>query len=127
MIVLSNFLIGVGMILNTVLNLYFWVVIASAVLTWVNPDPYNPIVRFLRGATEPVYYRIRRVLPLNFGGIDFTPLIVLLAIQFLQIFVVNTLYQLPAAWVDKPPHDSYCKEHGRAHDADLRIPLRKMR
>ena len=94
MIVLSNFLIGVGMILNTVLNLYFWVVIASAVLTWVNPDPYNPIVRFLRGATEPVYYRIRRVLPLNFGGIDFTPLIVLLAIQFLQIFVVNTLYQI---------------------------------
>ncbi len=94
MIILSNFLMAVAMVLNTVLNIYFWIVIGSAVLSWVNPDPHNPIVRFLRGATEPVYYRIRRVLPINMGGIDFTPLIVLLAIQFLQVFLVNTLYQV---------------------------------
>ena len=94
MIVLSNFLMAVGMVLNTILNIYFWIVIASAVLTWVNPDPYNPIVRFLRNATEPVYYRVRRILPLNFGGMDFTPIVVLLAIQFLQVFLVNTLYQV---------------------------------
>lgn len=94
MMILGNFLMAVAMVLSTVLNIYFWVVIASAVLSWVNPDPYNPIVRFLRNATEPVYYRIRRVLPINMGGIDFTPLIVLLAIQFLQIFLVNTLYQV---------------------------------
>ena len=94
MIILSNFLMAVGMVLNTILNIYFWIVIASAVLTWVNPDPYNPIVRFLRNVTEPVYYRVRRLLPLNFGGMDFTPIVVLLAIQFLQVFLVNTLYQL---------------------------------
>lgn len=94
MMILSNFLMAVAMVLDTVLNIYFWIVIASAVLSWVNPDPYNPIVRFLRGATEPVYYRIRRVLPINMGGIDFTPLIVLLAIQFLQIFLVRTLMQI---------------------------------
>lgn len=96
MIILSNFLMAVGTVLNAVLNIYFWIVIASAVLTWVNPDPYNPIVRFLRSVTEPVYYRIRRVVPLNFGGFDFTPLAVLLAIQFLQVFLVNTLYQVAA-------------------------------
>jgi len=96
MIILSNFLTAVAGVLQTVLSIYFWIVIASAVLSWVNPDPYNPIVRFLRSATEPVYYRIRRVLPINFGGIDFTPLIVLLAIQFLQAFLVNTLYQIAA-------------------------------
>ncbi len=94
--ILGNFLMAVAMILNTVLNLYWWVVVASAVLSWVNPDPYNTIVRFLRGATEPVYYRLRRVLPINMGGIDFTPLIVLLAITFLQIFLVNTLMQVAA-------------------------------
>lgn len=96
MIVLRNFLLALAMVLDTLLSIYFWIVIASAVLSWVNPDPYNPIVRFLRAATEPVYYRIRRVLPLYFGGIDFTPLVVLLAIQFLQVFLVGTLNQ--AAW-----------------------------
>ncbi len=94
MIILSNFLIALAAVLSTVLNIYFWIVIASAILSWVNPDPYNPIVRFLRGATEPVYYRIRRVIPLYFSGIDFTPLAVLLAIQFLQMFLVRTLAQV---------------------------------
>ena len=93
MIVLRNFLLALAMVLDTLLSIYFWIVIASAVLSWVNPDPYNPIVRFLRAATEPVYYRIRRVIPLYFGGIDFTPLVVLLAIQFLQVFLVGTLNQ----------------------------------
>ena len=94
MIVLSNFLLALAMVLNTLLSIYFWIVIASAVLSWVNPDPYNPIVRFLRAATEPLYYRIRRVVPHHFGGIDFTPLVVLLGIQFLQVFLVNTLDQV---------------------------------
>ena len=94
MIILSNFLKALAGVLETVLTIYFWIVVAGAILSWVNPDPYNPIVRFLRQATEPVYYRIRRVLPINMGGIDFTPLIVLLAIQFLQVFLVNTLYQI---------------------------------
>ena len=97
MFVLSNFLVATAVVVNAVLNIYWWIIIASAVLSWVNPDPYNPIVRFLRSATEPVMYRVRRVLPLAFGGVDFTPIVVLLAITFLQVFVVKTLYQLAAS------------------------------
>ena len=97
MFVLSNFLVATAVVVNAVLNIYWWIIIASAVLSWVNPDPYNPIVRFLRSATEPVMYRVRRVLPLAFGGVDFTPIVVLLAITFLQVFLVKTLYQLAAS------------------------------
>jgi YggT family protein len=94
MFVLSNFLVAMAVVVNAVLNIYWWIVVASAVLSWVNPDPYNPIVRFLRSATEPVMYRVRRVIPLFFGGIDFTPIVVLLLITFLQAFLVPTLYQM---------------------------------
>ncbi|MFN8602923.1 MAG: YggT family protein [Candidatus Binatia bacterium] len=97
MFVLSNFLVATAVVVNAILNIYWWIIIASAVLSWVNPDPYNPIVRFLRSATEPVMYRVRRVLPLAFGGVDFTPIVVLLAITFLQVFLVKTLYQLAAS------------------------------
>jgi YggT family protein len=77
-----------------VLTLYFWIVIISALLTWVNPDPYNPIVRILRNLTEPVFYRVRRWVPFTYmGGIDLSPIVVLLAIQFIKIFLVQTLYQ----------------------------------
>lgn len=92
MLVFGNLLQALASVLGTVLTLYFWIVIISALLSWVNPDPYNPIVRILRNLTEPVFYRIRRWLPFTMvGGIDLSPLIVLLAIQFLQIFLVRTL------------------------------------
>ena len=97
MFVLSNFLVATAVVVNAVLNIYWWIIIASAVLSWGNADPYNPSVRFLRSATEPVMYRVRRVLPLAFGGVDFTPIVVLLAITFLQVFLVKTLYQLAAS------------------------------
>jgi YggT family protein len=71
-----------------------WIVIARAILSWVNPDPYNPIVRFIHNVTEPVLYQIRKRIPLNFGGIDFSPIIVLLAVIFLQQFVVASLVEL---------------------------------
>lgn len=94
MFVLGYFFAAVAGVVDAVLRIYLWVVIASAILSWVNPDPYNPIVRFLRAATEPVMYRIRQVLPLVFGGIDFTPLVVLLLIGFLQQFLVPVLYEV---------------------------------
>jgi YggT family protein len=82
-------------VIKSALSIYFYVVIASAILSWVNPDPYNPIVRFLRGLTEPVYYRLRRYLPfLVVGGIDLTPIVVILLIQFLQIGLVGNLMEL---------------------------------
>jgi YggT family protein len=70
------------------------IVIARAILSWVNPDPYNPIVRFLYNVTEPVLHRIRRAIPVDFGGIDFTPMILILALVFLDQFAVPTLSRM---------------------------------
>jgi YggT family protein len=96
MFVVANLFLAIARVLDVVLNLYFWLVVVSVVVSWVNPDPYNPFVRLLRNMTEPVYRPLRRVLPLFAGGIDFTPLVVILLIQFLQIFAVNSLLQLGA-------------------------------
>ncbi len=91
MYVLSNLLQGVAVILDIVLTIYMWVIIIRALLSWVNPDPYNPIVQFLHSITEPVLYRVRKALPMPGMGLDLSPIIVLLAIIFLQSFLVQTL------------------------------------
>ena len=96
MFVISNFLVAVAKVLDIALTLYMWIIIARAVISWVNPDPYNPIVRFLNSVTEPVLYYIRRRLPLNFGGMDFSPILVILCIIFIQVFLVQSLMQLAA-------------------------------
>jgi len=96
MFVLGNFISALAGVLNVVLQIYMWVVIIAALITWVNPDPYNPIVRFLRSVTEPVFGLVRRVLRIPAVGIDLSPLIVFLAILFLQQFLVNTLLQIAA-------------------------------
>jgi len=93
---MSNFLFAIAKILNIGLNLYMWIIIARAVISWVNPDPYNPIVRFLNTITEPVLYPIRRRLPIHLGGIDFSPILVILVIIFLRFFLVETLMELAA-------------------------------
>ena len=95
-ILTSNFVAAVAAILGYVLNIYMWVVIARAVLSWVSPDPYNPIVRFIHTVTEPVLYQVRRRLPVVFGGIDLAPIVVFLAIMFLQNFVVGSLQEFAA-------------------------------
>ena len=95
MFVLSNFLQAIASILNTVLTIYFWVIIVSAVLSWVNPDPYNPIVRIINNLTQPAFNWVRRKLPFTvIGGLDLSPIVLLLAIEFLRIFVVRTLFQM---------------------------------
>ena len=94
MFVVANFLVALARVLDIVLSLYMWIIIGRAVISWVNPDPYNPIVRFLNSVTEPVLYPIRRRLPLSFGGVDFSPIIVILAIIFIQSFLVQSLAQL---------------------------------
>lgn len=94
-ILLANFMRAVARVLGSLLWLYMWIIIIQAVLTWVNPDPRNPIVRFLYAVTEPVLYRIRRRLPFVFaGGIDFSPLVAIFALYFLQVFLVRSLYDL---------------------------------
>jgi YggT family protein len=85
------FIMAVANVLHYVLFFYMWIIIARAVLSWVSPDPYNPIVRFIYKVTEPVMYQVRSRLPVSFGGIDFAPVVVILIIYFLQIFVVNSL------------------------------------
>ncbi|MGE4561215.1 MAG: YggT family protein [Desulfobulbus sp.] len=93
MFMLGNFLMAVAKLINFVLSAYIWIVIARAVISWVNPDPYNPIVRFLRQVTDPVLMYIRRYIPIM-GGLDLSPMILILVIIFLQSFLVPTLQQL---------------------------------
>jgi YggT family protein len=74
------------------LNIYSWIIIAAALISWVSPDPYNPVVRFLRQVTEPVLTPVRRMLPpWKTGGLDLSPLIVLIAIQFVERVVLPGL------------------------------------
>ena len=94
MIIIANLLGALAKVLSIGLNLYMWIIVARAVISWVSPDPYNPIVRFLISVTEPVLYRIRRRLPFNLGGMDFSPIIVILAIIFIQAFLVKSLADL---------------------------------
>lgn len=91
MYVVGYFLLAVAKVLDTVLYIYMIIIIARAVLSWVSPDPYNPIVRFIHNLTEPVLYKVRTKLPISFGGIDLSPIVVILAIYFIQIWIVNSL------------------------------------
>lgn len=94
MFVASNFFMALAGIIDFLLTAYMWVIIGRAVISWVNADPYNPIVRFLYEITEPVLSRIRRVLPVSMGAIDFSPVILIIAIMFLQSFLVPTMKQM---------------------------------
>ena len=93
MFLLSNLLLALANLVNLVLEAYFWIIIAGAVLSWVSPDPSNPLVRFLRRVTEPVLRPIRRRLPTGMG-LDFSPMVVLLAIYFLKWLLVGSLRDL---------------------------------
>jgi len=93
MFIIGNFLIAIARVLDIALSIYMWLIIIRALISWVNPDPYNPIVRFLISVTEPVLYPIRKRLPL-LGGIDFSPIVAILAIIFIQTFLVQSLMQL---------------------------------
>ena len=94
MFVASNFLLALAGIVDFLLTAYMWVIIGRAVISWVNADPYNPIVRFLYEITEPVLGRIRRVIPVSMGSMDFSPVIVIIIILFLQSFLVPTMQQM---------------------------------
>ncbi|MEF2144452.1 MAG: YggT family protein [Desulfovibrionaceae bacterium] len=88
-------IIGLAKLIHIVLSGYQIVVIVAALITWVNPDPYNPIVRTLRAVTEPVFYQVRRLLPfVNVGGIDLSPVVVILAVGFLDYVIPGNLARL---------------------------------
>lgn len=87
-----------GIIIHYVLGAYIWVLIIRAVLSWVNPDPYNPIVRALYSITEPVLSFLRRKFPLMAGSIDFSPMVAILVLWFLQM-VFDRLFLSISTWL----------------------------
>lgn len=95
MFVVSNFLIALARALDIGLSIMYWLILIRALISWVNPDPFNPIVQFLYKVTEPILYPLRRILPLSLRfGIDISPIIAFLAIMFLKSFLVRTLIDL---------------------------------
>lgn len=97
MFVIANLISALAQVLDIVLWIYVWILLGRVVISWVNADPANPIVRFLYAATEPVLERVRRILPLQAGGFDLSPIIVWVALLFLQRFLVRSLYDMANA------------------------------
>ncbi|MFL1706361.1 MULTISPECIES: YggT family protein [unclassified Campylobacter] len=95
--ILSTLISAIASILQMVVQIYVWVIIISAIVSWVRPDPYNPIVQLLYRLTEPVYALIRRFVPTVFGGIDLAPIIVLLALKFIELFFIRLLFEFAAS------------------------------
>ncbi len=94
MIVIATLLQALAQILHMVINIYIWVIIIAALITWVRPDPYNPIVQALFRLTEPAYALVRRYIPTVIGGIDLAPLIIIIVLQFIDLFFVRLLLNL---------------------------------
>ncbi len=90
----GNFLRAIAEVVDILLSVYIWLIVGRAILSWVNPDPYNPIVKFLYSATEPVLGFARRYIPSLGGSIDLSPIVVLLLIVFIKRAVVNSLFQI---------------------------------
>ena len=94
MLIFANLLLTVAEIVNMLLNVSYWVVIIAALISWVNPDPYNPVVRFLRTVTEPLFRPIRRLIGYRLGPVDISPIIVILGILFVQKFLVRSIIEI---------------------------------
>jgi YggT family protein len=97
MFIIANFLVAMAQVLDYLLLAYQWILVGRVIISWVDADPYNPIVRFLYNATEPVLARIRRALPVFAGGFDLSPIVVWLAILFIRRFLVQSLIDLAYA------------------------------
>ncbi len=89
MSILGDLITGIFKIIDALLNIYKWIVIIAALISWVNPDPYNPIVRFLYSVTEPVLRPVRRFIGNRLGAIDISPLIVIIAIILIQSIIAR--------------------------------------
>jgi len=94
MFIFANLLLAIAKILDILLTVYMWIVIIRALISWVNPDPYNPIVRFLHAVTDPVLNPIRKVIGYRLGPIDISPMVVILTIIFVKYFLIGSLMEL---------------------------------
>ena len=92
MFVLGNFIIAIAQIIGAISTILTWIIIIRALISWVNPDPYNSIVQFLYRVTEPILMPIRRILP-AMGGFDLSPIVALVGIMFIRSFLVRTLIE----------------------------------
>ena len=95
--ILSTLFTAIANILSIIVNVYTWIIIAAALISWVKPDPSSPVVQLLYRLTDPVYSFIRRYIKTEFNGIDFTPLIVLLALQLIDQFLIRLLFVFAAS------------------------------
>jgi len=91
---LGNIIFGLGGIIHSLITIYIWVVIIAALISWVRPDPYNPIVQVLARLTEPAYAFVRRLFPTVFNGIDLAPIVIIIGLQVIDIVFVNLLNAL---------------------------------
>jgi YggT family protein len=91
MLILAGLLRGIAVILDMLLGMLIFLVVARAIISWVNADPYNPIVRFFVSATEPLLQPLRRVIPIIGGGLDLSPIVLLLGLYFLKAALVETI------------------------------------
>lgn len=91
--IIANLILAIANVLNLILSLFVWLIIIRALISWFNPDPYNTLFQFLYRITEPVLSIVRNAMP-NLGGIDISPIVVLLAVEFLKSFLVKSLVQL---------------------------------
>jgi len=94
---LGNIVAGLGNIAHSLIIIYMWVVIIAALLSWVRPDPSNPIVQLLHRLTEPAYVLVRRYIPTVFNGIDLAPLIIIVGLQIVDVVFVRLVYALAGA------------------------------
>lgn len=91
MFILGNLLLSIARLLDIVITLLYWIIIIRALISWVNPDPFNPIVQFLQRTTDPILTPIRRVFRMQFWAVDISPIIAVLVLLFIQSFIVRTL------------------------------------
>ncbi|MBR2111696.1 YggT family protein [Helicobacter sp. TUL] len=96
--ILGTFLQAIATIASMLLNLYIWILIIATLISWVRPDPYNPIVQVLYRLSEPVFARVRKLIPTNIGGLDFAPLIVIVALKFIDLTLIQILYRFAKAY-----------------------------
>jgi len=88
---MSGIILGLGGIVHSLITIYVWILIIGALLTWVRPDPYNPIVQIIYRLTEPAYYAIRRIMPTVFNGLDLAPLILVIILQVIDVILTNII------------------------------------
>ncbi len=88
---ISNIIFGLGGILHNLVSIYIWVVIIASLLTWVRPDPNNPIVQILYRITEPAYALVRRYIPSVYNGVDLSPLVIIIGLQIADVLLVSVI------------------------------------